>query len=62
MVSTLKKTSEEQLRALFAKHSTPPLEVVIPILQTAGRGEQELVAQFYDSCTDLVKQITEILG
>lgn len=58
----LKKTAEEQLRLLFAEHSPPPLEVIIPILKTTGRGEQELVAQFYDTYTSLVKGIKEILG
>jgi len=58
----MKKTAEEQLKTLFAKHSPPSLEVIIPILETAGRGEQELVAQFYDTYTTLVKRIKEILG
>jgi len=58
----LKKTAEEQLRDLFARHSPPPLEVIIPILEQTGRGEQELVAQFYDTYTSLVERIQEILG
>lgn len=58
----MKKTAEEQIRLLFAEHSPPPLEVIIPILRTTGRGEQELVAQFYDTYTSLVKGIKESLG
>ena len=61
-MSALKKTAEEQLRVLFAKHSSPPLEVIIPIIEAAGRGEQELTAQLYDTYASLVKGIKEILG
>jgi hypothetical protein len=48
-VVTLKKTAEEQLRVLFAEQSSPPLEVIIPILETAKRGERELAAQEYET-------------
>lgn len=58
----LTETLEEQLKVLFAKHSLPPLEVIIPILETTGRGKEELVAQFYDTYTSLVKTVKEILG
>jgi len=58
----LKKTAEKQIEALFAKHSIPPFEVIIPILEKAGRGEQELTAQVYDTYASLTKGIKEILG
>lgn len=59
---TVKKTTEEQIKDLFAKHSLLPLEVIIPILEKTGRGEQELTAQVYDTNTSLIKGIKEILG
>lgn len=58
----LKKTAEEQLRVLFTRHSPPPLEVIIPILEAAGRGEQQLAAQFYDTYKNLTEETKEILG
>jgi hypothetical protein len=58
----LKKTAEERVKVLFAKHSFPPLEVIIPILERAGRGEQELAAQMYDTHLALARGIKEILG
>ena len=58
----VKKTTEEQLRVLFAKHSPLPLEVIIPILEASGRGEQELVAQLYETYASLAKGVKEILG
>jgi hypothetical protein len=58
----VKKTAEEQMKALFAKHSFPPIEVIIPILEKAGRGEQELTAQIYDTYLSLAKEAKEILG
>jgi len=57
----MKKTAEEQIKVLFAKQSFPPLEVIIPILEKAGRGEQELTTQVYDMESTLVKGIKEIL-
>lgn len=58
----MKKTVEEQIKVLFEKHSIPPLEVIIPIFEKTGRGEQELTAQIYDTYTSLAKGIKEILG
>jgi len=58
----MKKTAEEKIKVLFAKQSFPPLEVIIPILEKAGRGEQELTAQVYDTESTLAKGIKEILG
>jgi hypothetical protein len=60
-VRALKKTAEEQIKALFAKYSIPPLEVIIPILEKSGRGEQQLTAQVYDTTTGLAEGIKEIL-
>ena len=57
----MKKTAEKQIRALFAEHSIPPMEVIIPILEKTGRGEQELTAQLYNTYTDLAMGIREIL-
>lgn len=58
----MKKTAEKQIKDLLISHPTPPLEVVIPILEKAGRGEQELTAQIYDTYTYLTPKIREILG
>lgn len=58
----MKKTAEKQIKDLLVRHPTPPLEVVIPILEKAGRGEQELTAQIYDTYTYLTQRIREILG
>ena len=61
MWRALKKTAEKQIKDLLMKHSTPPLEVIIPILEKAGRGEQELTTQLYNTYVDLAKGIREIL-
>ena len=58
----VKKTAEEQIKVLFAKHSMPPLEMIIPILEKTGRGEQELTVEIYDTYAGLIKGIKEILG
>jgi diketogulonate reductase-like aldo/keto reductase len=58
----VKKNVEEQIKVLFARHSIPPLEVIIPILEKTGKGEQELTAQVYDTYKSLIKGIKEILG
>jgi hypothetical protein len=57
----VKKTSEERLKALFVQHPFPPLEVVIPVLEKSGRGEQELTSQLYDTYANLARGIMEIL-
>ncbi len=57
----MKKGVEEQIRSVLAKHSFPPLEVVIPILEKAGRGEEELTTQLYESNMSLVSELREIL-
>jgi len=61
-LKAMKKTAEERIKILFTKHSIPPLEVIIPILEEAGRGEQELTAQVYDTYASLAMGIKEILG
>jgi hypothetical protein len=58
----VKKTAENRIRDLFSKHSVPPVEVIIPILEKTGRGEQELARQLYDTYANLAKEIKEILG
>ena len=44
----MKKTVEEQMRALLTKYAYPPVEVVIPILEKTGRGEEELASQLHE--------------
>jgi hypothetical protein len=58
----LKNTAENRIKDLFSRHSYPPLEVIIPILEKSGRGEQELSRQLYDTYTNLASEIKEILG
>lgn len=62
MVSLVKKSAEEQIKALLARHSFPPLEVIIPVLEKAGRGEQELTAQMYDTQVSITNGMKEILN
>ena len=59
--SLVKKSAEEQIKSLLARQSFPPLEVIIPILQKAGRGEQELTDQIYDMHVSITKGVKEIL-
>jgi hypothetical protein len=61
-MSRVKKSAEQQIKALFARHTYPPLEVIIPILEKAGRGEQELTAQIYDTETSVANGVKEILN
>jgi hypothetical protein len=58
----VKKTVEERIRALFAEHSIPPMEVIIPILEKTGRGEKELTVQIYNTVTSLANGIKGILN
>jgi hypothetical protein len=58
----VKQTAEGKMKVLFSKHSFPPIEVVVPILEKAGRGEQELSAQVYDTEVKLIDGLKEILG
>jgi hypothetical protein len=58
----LKKTAEKRIRDLLRKHSYPPLEVIIPVLEKSGRGEQELATQVSETDMTVVKGIKEILG
>ena len=62
MVSTVKKSAEEQIKTLLTKQSFPPLEVIIPILEKAGRGEQELAKQMYDTQVSITNGVKEILN
>jgi hypothetical protein len=58
----MKRSKEEQIKALLARHSFPPLEVVIPILEKAGRGERELASQLYETNISLAHGLKETLG
>lgn len=58
----MKGTAETRIKALLNEFYFPPLEVIIPILEKSGRGEQELTAQIYNSYSSLAKDIKEILG
>jgi hypothetical protein len=58
----MEKSIETQIRALFAKLSIPPLDIIIPILQKTGRGEKELTAQVYETYVNLAKRMREIMG
>jgi hypothetical protein len=62
VVSLVKKSAEEQIKALLARQSFPPLEVIIPILEKAGRGEQELTNQMYDMESSITNGVREILN
>ena len=57
----MKRSKEERIKALLAKHSEPPLNVVIPILEKAGRGEKELTSQIYETDMSYAKGLKEIL-
>lgn len=57
----MKKTAEMRIKALFAERSIPPMEVIIPILEKMGRGEQELTNQIYDTYVSLAREMKEIL-
>jgi len=61
-VVEVRKSTEERLRALFAKHQFPPVDVVIHILEKSGRGEKELMSQFYETEVSLTKGVMQILG
>jgi len=58
----LKKAAEKQIRDLFKKHQYPPLQVIVPILEKSGRGEQELAVQITETDMAVIKRIKEILG
>ncbi len=58
----LNKTAEKQIRDLLRKHQYPPLDVVIPILEKSGLGEQELSAQVGEIDLSVISGIKEILG
>jgi hypothetical protein len=57
----VKKTVEEQMKALLTKHAYPPPEVVIPILEKTGKGEKELAAQLHEIDMSLLTGIMKIL-
>jgi hypothetical protein len=58
----VKKTVEEQMRTLLTKYAYPPVEVVIPILERAGRGEEELAYQIHEVDMSVLSGIMKILN
>ena len=62
MGTELKKTAEKQIKDLLRKYQYPPLDVIIPILEKSGRGEQDLAAQVTEIDSSVIKGIKEILG
>lgn len=58
----MKKTVEEQMKALITKCTYPPIEVVIPILEKTGRGESELAAQVHEIDLSLLSGMMKILN
>ncbi len=58
----MKKTAEERIRALFEGHPIPPMDVIIPILEKTGHGDEEFATQVRNTFTSLTKGICEILG
>lgn len=58
----MKGSTEKQIRALFSRHSIPPLEVIIPILQKTGRGEEELKTLIYTAYVKIAEGLREIMG
>jgi hypothetical protein len=62
MGGPMKKSAEKQIKGLFTKYSIPPLEVIIPVLQEAKRGEQELTNQVYNAYVNIAKGMRKIMG
>lgn len=62
LVSQVKKTVEEQMRTLLTKYTYPPVDVVIPILEKAGRGEKELAAQLHEIDMSVLSGLMKILN
>ena len=58
----MKKTVEEQMRTLLTKYTYPPVEVAIPILERAGRGEEELANQVHEVDMSVLSGIMKILN
>jgi hypothetical protein len=58
----VKKTVEEQMRTLLTKYTYPPVEVAIPILERAGRGEEELANQVHEVDISVLSGIMKILN
>jgi len=59
---SMKKSPEERIKRLFAEHPYPPIDVIIPILEKAGRGEKELESQIYEIYCHLAKGIKGIMS
>jgi hypothetical protein len=61
-VRWVKKTVEERMKALLTKYAYPPVDVVIPILEKAGRGEEELASQLHEIDMAVLSGIMKILN
>jgi hypothetical protein len=58
----VKKTVEEKMRTLLTKYTYPPVEVVIPVLEKAGRGEEELASQIHEVDISVLSGMMKILN
>jgi hypothetical protein len=58
----MKKTAESRMKELYSKYPVPPIEVIVPVLEKAGRGEQELAKQLYDTYVNLATGMKTVLG
>jgi hypothetical protein len=59
-VNRVKKTTEEKMKTLLAKYTYPPVEVTIPILEKAGRGEEELASQIHEIDVSILSGLMKI--
>lgn len=53
---------EKRLADLFSRYSMPPLDVIVPMLEERGRGEQELRATIYDAYIHIAEEMMRILA
>jgi len=58
----VKKSAEEKMKTLLAKYTYPPVEVAIPILEKAGRGEEELASQIHEIDLSILSGLIKIFG
>jgi len=58
----MKKTTEEKMKTLLAQHTYPPVEVIIPILEKAGRGEEELASHIQEIDVSILSGLMKILN
>jgi hypothetical protein len=62
LVSRVRKTVEEKMNNLLSKYTYPPVEVVIPILEKAGRGEEELASQIHETDMSVLTGLMKTLN